>query len=240
MKRPGLPAIRFLPLLLLVLLAILPVQMGSLWTAVVQLANAQETSPAPATPAPTPAMQMAAATAGEAEHAAPAAPATATTDQSVKAKAGTEPFDPLTLTRPELEVLQQLAKRRDELAARERELKDREQLLNATEQRLAAQVKQLQQLKAELEGMNEQQKNGADANVRRLVAIYEAMKPDEAARIFDTMDASVLLEVAGRMAERRLAPVLAQMTPARAQALTIAMANQSPLASAPAEPAAQP
>jgi flagellar motility protein MotE (MotC chaperone) len=66
------------------------------------------------------------------------------------------------------------------------------------------------------------------------------MKPDEAARIFDTMDASVLLEVAGRMAERRLAPVLAQMTPARAQALTIAMANQSPLASPPAAAAAQP
>jgi flagellar motility protein MotE (MotC chaperone) len=238
MKRPGFPAIRFLPLLLLVLLAILPVQMGSLWTAVVQLAHAQEAAPAPApTPTPAPAMQMAATTTGEA---APAAPTTAAPGQPAKAEANTEPFDPLTLTRPELEVLQQLAKRRDELAVHERELKDREQLLQATEQRLAAQVKQLQQLKAELEGMNEQQKNGADANVRRLVAIYEAMKPDEAARIFDTMDASVLLEVAGRMAERRLAPVLAQMSPARAQALTIAMANQSPLASPPAAPAAQP
>jgi flagellar motility protein MotE (MotC chaperone) len=186
---------------------------------------------------PAPAMQMAAATTGDA---APAVSTTAAGDHPATAAATTEPFDPLTLTRPELEVLQQLAKRRDELATRERELKDREQLLQATEQRLAAQVKQLQQLKAELEGMNEQHKSGADANVRRLVAIYEAMKPDEAARIFDTMDASVLLDVAGRMAERRLAPVLAQMTPARAQALTIAMANQSPLASPPAAQAAQP
>jgi flagellar motility protein MotE (MotC chaperone) len=238
MKRSAFPSIRFLPLLLLVLLAILPVQMGSLWTAVVQLANAQETAPAPPS-TPAPAMKMAATTTGEATPVTPTAATTPATGEPATAAGNTEPFDPLTLTRPELEVLQQLAKRRDELATRERELKDREQLLQATEQRLAAQVKQLQQLKAELEGMNEQQKSGADANVRRLVAIYEAMKPDEAARIFDTMDASVLLEVAGRMAERRLAPVLAQMSPARAQALTIAMANQSPLPSAPAA-AAQP
>jgi flagellar motility protein MotE (MotC chaperone) len=235
MRRPALSSIRFLPLFLLVLLAVLPVQLGSLWTAAVQLAVAQEAA-AP-TPASAPAMQMAATTTGETP---PAAPATPAAGQPTPATAAAEPFDPLTLTRPELEVLQQLAKRRDELAARERTLKDREQLLQATEQRLAAQVKQFQELKAELEGLTAQQKNGADGNLRRLVAIYEAMKPDEAARIFDTMESSVLLEVAGRMAERRLAPVLAQMTPARAQALTIAMANQSPLANLPTEQAVQP
>jgi flagellar motility protein MotE (MotC chaperone) len=64
------------------------------------------------------------------------------------------------------------------------------------------------------------------AELRRLVAIYEAMKPEEAARIFETMDGTVLLDVVTRMGERRLAPVLAQMTPARAQALTVAMANR--------------
>jgi flagellar motility protein MotE (MotC chaperone) len=36
----------------------------------------------------------------------------------------------------------------------------------------------------------------------------------------------VLLDVVTRMSERRLAPILAQMSPARAQALTIAMANR--------------
>jgi flagellar motility protein MotE (MotC chaperone) len=52
------------------------------------------------------------------------------------------------------------------------------------------------------------------------------MKPDEAARIFETMEGAVLLDVVTRMGERRLAPILAQMSPAKAQALTIAMANR--------------
>ena len=77
--------------------------------------------------------------------------------------------------------------------------------------------------------------DAAEANLRRLVTVYESMKPEEAARIFETMEGAVLLDVVTRMGERRLAPILAQMSPAKAQALTIAMANRRALI-----PAAQP
>jgi flagellar motility protein MotE (MotC chaperone) len=58
------------------------------------------------------------------------------------------------------------------------------------------------------------------------VKIYESMKPEEAARILEKMDGEVLLEVLTRMGERRLAPILAQMDPLKAQAITVAMAMQ--------------
>ena len=126
-------------------------------------------------------------------------------------------------------MLRQLAKRRDELDARAKALDDREALLKATEQKIAEEVKQMQQMKAEYEQAKNARDDAAEANMRRLVTVYELMKPEEAARIFETMEGAVLLDVVTRMGERRLAPILAQMSPAKAQALTIAMANRRTL-----------
>jgi flagellar motility protein MotE (MotC chaperone) len=225
---------RFLPALVLALIAVLPAYVGSLWTGVARLAFAEEAAPAtdhappeptigPETLPPPASAELAGAETGHGEAAGHAAPADETHATSGKAEGE---FDPLTLTKAEIDVLRQLAKRRDELAARERALDDREAMLKATEERIAAQVEQMKQMKAEYQQMRTQRDEAAEASMRRLVAVYEAMKPDEAARIFETMEGAVLLDVVMRMGERRLAPILAQMSPAKAQALTIAMANR--------------
>lgn len=215
---------RFLPVLMLVLLAVLPAYVGSLWTGVASLALASDAAPAASHDTP-----AAAATSAPAEQAPPAAatpPAEGAANKESAATDGSSTFDPLTLTKPEIDVLRQLAKRRDELDARAKALGDREALLKATEQKIAEQVKQMQQMKAEYEQAKAARDDAAEASLRRLVTIYESMKPEEAARIFETMEGAVLLDVVTRMGERRLAPILAQMSPAKAQALTIAMANR--------------
>lgn len=234
---------RLLPVLVLVLLAVLPAYVGSLWTGVTRLALAEEAAPAATPAAPdaglaavtepteTPATEPPAETAAE-----PPAEATAATEHADESAApADDSFDPLTLTKAEIDVLRQLAKRRDELDGRAKELDDREALLKATEQRIAEQAQQMKQMKAEYEQIKNQRDEAAEASLRRLVTVYEAMKPDEAARIFETMEGAVLLDVVTRMGERRLAPILAQMSPAKAQALTIAMANRRTII-----PAAQP
>jgi flagellar motility protein MotE (MotC chaperone) len=221
--RASKPTTRILPALLLALMAVLPAYIGSLWTGLSRLAWAEESE-----------LQEAPAADSAATLPDTAADAGVEPDASTRPEAATaaadpetaEPFDPLTLTKAEIDVLRQLARRRDELAARERALDDREAMLRATEERIAEQVRRMQQMKAEYEQMVTQRDEAAEANLRRLVAVYEAMKPDEAARIFETMEGAVLLDVVTRMGERRLAPILAQMSPAKAQALTIAMANR--------------
>lgn len=239
--------LRFLPALVLVLLAVLPAYVGSLWSGVANLAIAEEKA-APAEPAAHAEETPPPAEGEKHDSAAPAAEGT--TDAAAEApadahgadahgadahgaegghgdaKQAAEDFDPLSLTKEEVDVLRQLAKRRDELAKREQEIADREALLKATEQRLAERVKEMEALKAEYQNARTERENAAEANLRRLVTVYEAMKPDEAARIFETMEGSVLLDVVSRMGERRLAPILAQMTPAKAQALTVAMAHR--------------
>ena len=52
------------------------------------------------------------------------------------------------------------------------------------------------------------------------------MKAKDAARIFNTLDVDVLLNVISRMSERKSAPILAEMDADRARTVTILLAQQ--------------
>ena len=120
----------------------------------------------------------------------------------------------------ELQVLQSLGERRAVLEQRERALDGREALLKAAEQRVDQKVAELNRLKGELETLVKGQKKAEEAQSESLVKIYENMKPKDAARIFDTLDIEVLLEVLGRMKELKTAPILAAMEEERAREVT--------------------
>ena len=62
--------------------------------------------------------------------------------------------------------------------------------------------------------------------IKSLVKIYEGMKPDEAAAIFNELDMPILLDVIGKMSERKVALVLANMNPKRARDVTQELADK--------------
>lgn len=219
-------AARVLPAIVLLLIAILPIRVGLVWQTAEQMANAEEVK------------AEAAASQSEPTEQAATEPAPVFAD---------EPFDPQTMTKADYELLQQLAKRRAELDQREKDLADRAAMLEAVQQQISTKVGEQQKLKADIEKLAGSGQDAGSIKYRRLVKIYESMKPEEAARILEKMDGEVLLEVVTRMGERRLAPILAQMDPLKAQAITVAMAMQpdptEEIAEAPGAavaPAAQP
>jgi flagellar motility protein MotE (MotC chaperone) len=128
-------------------------------------------------------------------------------------------------TESEIEVLQSLAKRRDEMNKREQGLAAREALLTAAEQEVDRKLTELNKLRAEIEGLLGKQEKMEESRIISLVKIYEAMKPKEAATIFNTLDMDVLLSVVSRMNERRLSPILAAMDPEKARTVTIKLAE---------------
>lgn len=125
----------------------------------------------------------------------------------------------------ELDLLQNLTKRREEIEKYEEEVRLRENMLEATEIRLDKKINKLSTLKAELEALMVSYKKQEDSEMRSLVKIYESMKPKEAARIFNELDMPILLDVVDRMSERKAAPVLANMDPKRAKDLTVQLAE---------------
>jgi flagellar motility protein MotE (MotC chaperone) len=137
--------------------------------------------------------------------------------------------DPYEMTDEEIELLQQLGVRREEIERRQRELEQREALLAAAEEQVNRKIAELEALRAAIEGLVVRYDEQEETQLSSLVKIYESMKPKEAARIFEQLDMVVLLEVIGRMKERKTAPILAKMTPDRAKTITLELAQRREL-----------
>jgi flagellar motility protein MotE (MotC chaperone) len=131
-----------------------------------------------------------------------------------------EEVAPPPVTDAERTVLLELRQRREELDARDAASAARESLLVAAEQKLSARVVELQALQIKLEALETARKEREDAGWQGLVKLYEAMKPRDAATIFNDLEMPVLLQVVDRMKEAKAAPVLAAMQPDKARDLT--------------------
>jgi flagellar motility protein MotE (MotC chaperone) len=94
-------------------------------------------------------------------------------------------------------------------------------LLQAAEQRIERKVSDLKKLQGTIEGLLKKHSAEQDNNLASLVKIYEAMKPKDAARIFQALEMDTLLLVAERMKERKLAPIMASLTPEKAKEITV-------------------
>lgn len=188
------------------------------------------TAAAPAQKPPTPAPSPAVTTSVKGASAAPSS-----TKDNVWTK------DPQSLSPAEIRVLQQLAQRRVELDRRASDLDQRQVVLEAAEKQIDAKIAKLQALEKSINVDVQKQNAADDTRIQSLVKIYEAMKPQDAAHIFDHLNMSVLLEVIQRMRELKTAPILAAMDPTKAEAVTIAMAerhNATNLTTSPTQTAA--
>jgi flagellar motility protein MotE (MotC chaperone) len=140
-----------------------------------------------------------------------------------------EVHDPFDYTDEEVDVLQQLAKRREELDLRARQLDEREALIQAAEQRMEQKMAELKALQATVEDLLKARSEEEEAELKSLVKMYENMKPKAAAKVFEEMDMDVLLDVVDRMNERKVAPILALVTPTRAKEITFELAQRRQL-----------
>ena len=184
------------------------------------------------------------AVAGEGEGAKPApkpAAVCALTPEQLAQQAGISPA--------ELRIIQSLSKRRDQLDARDADFATTLPLMVAAEQKLDAKLQALEALKGEISALVGQVDEKEKAEADRLVAVYSAMRPKEAAAVFATLDDSVRLPVASAMRPRTLAAIMAQMQPAAARELTEKLAKRfqaqqyaarAAAASAPTEAATAP
>lgn len=124
-------------------------------------------------------------------------------------------------------VLRRLQERRKELDKRVRDLDLRESLLKATEMRVEARVKELKELEAKVNTAAGTREKTQKQHFESLVAMYAAMKPKDAARIFDRLDINILVEVATGMKARTMSAIMAEMTPEAAERLTVEFANRA-------------
>jgi len=131
-------------------------------------------------------------------------------------------------------LIKDLAQRRTTIEVQEKNIATREAMLKAAQDELDQKFQELLELRKQLQGLLNQQSEEEAERLKSLVRIYEGMKPSDAARIFNTLDINVLLDVMTRMSERKSAPILAAMEADRARMVTIMMAQQKKLPDLPA------
>ncbi len=125
-------------------------------------------------------------------------------------------------------LVERLGDRREELNAYAEDLNMRAALVEAAEARLEERTQALAETEARINALVEERKAFEEGQFSGIVSMYETMRPQDAAVIFDTLEMPVLLRIARSMNPRKMAPILARMTPERAQALTSGLANLEP------------
>jgi len=157
----------------------------------------------------------------------PVKPADAVKNQLPAAKPLAEKKPNRALHPTEAKILQRLAERRQVLSKRSKELDLRENLIKAAEQRVVARLKELKALNDKVQKVFTKQEEKKKAQLKNLVSMYTNMKPNDAARLFNRLKANVLIDVAEQMSARKMAPILAAMTSAAAERLTISLADRA-------------
>ena len=131
------------------------------------------------------------------------------------------------LSPAELQVIQSLGARRGELDQREQGFSTQLALIQAAEAKVDAKIATMNQLKVEMTGMLGQLDDKQQAEVDRLVKVFETMiqaKPQDAADRFVLLNDEVRLPIAAKMKERLLSQMIAKMAPPEAKRLTEALA----------------
>lgn len=146
------------------------------------------------------------------------------------AEEATPQHEPLQCPEPPAALTQALRDRDAALAAREIALQDRLAALALADEALAQRLEELQSAEARLRDTLAIADGAAEKDLQRLTAVYEAMKPAEAAAIFETMAQEFAAGFLGRMRPDAAAAILAGMTPETAYSVSVLIAGRNALA----------
>ena len=124
-------------------------------------------------------------------------------------------------------LLAAIRDREAQLEAEEKRLADRRQSLTGAEAKLAEQLAAFEKAQANLEKTLSMADGAAEKDIARMTAVYEAMKPAEAAKIFEKMDVSFAAGLMSRMRPEVAADVLTGMAPEAAYAVTLTIASRN-------------
>jgi flagellar motility protein MotE (MotC chaperone) len=134
---------------------------------------------------------------------------------------------PVAPSQSEEAILDRLGQRRQELQQRNEDIELRQQLLEQAEQRLEARLQEMRDRDQPARNDGAVSNEAAQSGLKNLVLMYETMRPKEAARVFDRLGLDILVPVVVEMNPRKMAEVLAVMSPEAAERLTVALARRA-------------
>lgn len=164
---------------------------------------------------------------GEKTPAAVAAPVSATADLCKAGGCQGVPQAPQNLGAETVDpaLKAELNARQQELDRKAAALDERQRLIDAGEEELQRRMTALQASRSQIEDSERHSDELLNQDTDRLVKIYEAMKPADAAVIFNILDLRVGVGLLNRMSSRKASAIMEAMSPQRAILATQLLAN---------------
>jgi flagellar motility protein MotE (MotC chaperone) len=131
------------------------------------------------------------------------------------------PFDPLSLNEKQVEILQTLAHRRKEAD----NLEAKKALMELSEKKISEKMNELKKIKDSIEKITKDQAEVDQVGLKKLVKIYESMKPASAAQIFNKLDLATLLRIIPQMNQKKASAILGVMEVHVAKVITAQLLN---------------
>ena len=126
-----------------------------------------------------------------------------------------------------LAMLEELRAREERLSRREAMIADRSQALTLARAEIDEKLAALVAAEEKLSGTLTLADEAADADVTRLVAVYEKMKPKDAASLFGEMDPEFAAGFLARMKPDVAAQVMAGLEPKTAYTISVLLAGRN-------------
>lgn len=138
-------------------------------------------------------------------------------------------LDFMNLTPSDIKVLESLFDYREKIKQKAREVVQKEDQLQIVESRIQQQLTELKRIQGEVTALLDTYDEQEEKKLLLMVKIYENMKPDQAAQIFNTLPEDRLLSLLKRMKESKSAAIMANMNPSQASHLTDKLLGQKEL-----------
>lgn len=127
----------------------------------------------------------------------------------------------------EVSHLQKLADRKRQLDGRESEINRMEEEVNKQKIEVEKKLKELEEMRNRISATLENRVKIDEEKVEGLVQMYSNMKPPQAAKVFETMDEDLAVEIIGRMKKKNAAEIMNLLKPEKAQVISERYAGYS-------------
>ncbi len=141
---------------------------------------------------------------------APNGPAAAVTSTDAKGIAIEKSVD-------DSDYLFKLADRKKQLDQREDDLNKLSAEITKQKEEIEEKLRKLEDTRQKISAALEEKIKGDDGKVETLVQMYSNMKPQQAAKVFETLDEDLVIEILGRMKKKSAADILNLVKPEKAQ-----------------------
>lgn len=124
-------------------------------------------------------------------------------------------------------VLETVTNDMERLIERKAEIDKRQVALQVIERKMEERLAEIEAAKGSLDVALNTLKNRANEDLTHLVGMYEAMKPGQAAEIFDSMDAKFAAGFLREMDSQTAGFIMASMNPRKSYAISVIIAGQN-------------